>query len=118
MNGEIADFYGDDGSDGEQGEASERRIKPRISGFFPAIVRGVDAQGRTFQENAYLDNVSANGLYVKIPRSVAEGMKLFVVFPFPTAIESRVEQFESAPQVAVRGTIRRIETQPDGLQGI
>jgi hypothetical protein len=78
-----------------------------------ALVRGIDEQGRPFEYETKLENISATGLYVRLQQNTGQGSRLFVLFPFPTASNKIAE----AARVAVRGTIRRVEQRPDGTVG-
>src|SRR5438270_3427276 len=49
---------------------AERRRRPRLYEPFPVMVRGVDASGTSFEINTVLDNMSADGLYVRLRRQV------------------------------------------------
>ena len=53
----------------------ERRRKPRVAIESPATVRGVDANGQSFEENSMLDNLSAGGLFFQLPRQVEPGAR-------------------------------------------
>ena len=94
--------------------SGDRRRKPRIVGEFPATVRGLDVNGQYFEEASRLDNLSAGGLFLKLPRNIEPGTSIFVVFPFPTATATKAPP----PRVAVRGTVRRVVPQPDGTRGV
>src|SRR2546422_5223577 len=43
-----------------------RRRKPRIHELFPVTVHGVDGNGEAFEANGVLDNLSVDGLYMKL----------------------------------------------------
>ena len=58
----------------------ERRAKPRIDCSYPAIVQGLDADGRKFRTNATLTNLSASGLHLVLNKEVPAVKDLFVVF--------------------------------------
>src|SRR5688500_8567134 len=93
--------------------ADERRRTGRMALASRAIERGTDASGQAFEYETRLDNISATGLFVRLPRQVESGSRLFVLFPFPTA--SSTDQ--GVARVAVRGTVRRIEHLADGTLG-
>jgi c-di-GMP-binding flagellar brake protein YcgR len=57
----------------------ERRKKPRISNPFRVAVRSVNAEGEAFTSETVLDNLSAGGMYVRIPELVEYGTKVFSV---------------------------------------
>jgi hypothetical protein len=92
----------------------ERRRVIRVDVPFPATVRGVDRMGERFTLDAALDNLSACGLYVRLARSVEPGTTLFVVVRLSTAPADAA----SAPYVAFRGLVRRVEPQSDGRYGL
>ena len=83
-----------------------RRHAERLYGSCQAIVRGVDAEGKSFTEATTLENVSSGGLFVRLHRPVKPGSQLFVVFAFSTVALQEVQ----APRVAARGQVCRVET--------
>ena len=62
----------------------ERRIKQRIKCAYPAIVRGRSINGKKFEENATVLNLSSIGAYVLLNRSIEIGQELSVSIAFPT----------------------------------
>jgi len=74
----------------------------------------VGAGGKRFESNAVLDDFSAGGLYVRLPRRVEPGAKFFAVVRLATGPPAGA----SAPRVAVRGVVLRVEPQPDGRYGL
>ena len=46
------------------------RTKPRINASFTAKVRGVDARGKAFEVDVVVENLSAGGLYVRLPHQL------------------------------------------------
>jgi c-di-GMP-binding flagellar brake protein YcgR len=92
----------------------ERRRKPRIDIPFPAKVQGVDASGESFEMDSVLDNFSASGLYLRMPRSLDQGAELRVVVQLPTASVDKA----GASQIETRGVVLRAEPQPDGACGM
>ncbi|MCZ7572245.1 MAG: PilZ domain-containing protein [Ardenticatenaceae bacterium] len=95
-------------------DRGERRAKPRISEPYPATVRGLDGSGWAFEEETVLDNLSAGGLYLRLPRSIHPGARLFIVFRLSTSPYER----DPSSVVAVRGVVLRAELQPDGSCGL
>lgn len=87
----------------------ERRRSLRIDTPFPALVRG-----RGFEEEAMLDNLSADGLYVRLNCPQPLGARLFVLVRFTAGASWRVH----GPGVAIRGMVVRVEPQPDGRCGV
>ena len=90
----------------------EHRRMLRIKAKFLAMVRGVDAWGRRFQEPTTLQNLSAGGLYVILSHSVAAGSRMFVTFRFAPTLEA------PALAVAAHGVVRHSDLQPDGRTGV
>lgn len=81
---------------------------------FPITVRGVDANGESFEVNTVLDNISAGGLYMRLGRRVEVGARLFAI------VRLSITQSEpvSVPRVAIRGVVVRIEPLPDSTWGV
>ena len=92
----------------------ERRSKPRIDIPFPAKVSGVDANGESFEIRGVLDNFSACGLYLRMPRTVNQGAELLVLVQL--SVDSGDEP--GASQIETRGLILRAEAQADGACGV
>jgi hypothetical protein len=93
--------------------SQDRRIKPRVSCDYPAIVEGYDDAGKKYRENAKLANLSASGLYMKANRKIENGSKLTVT------ILLTIELVDiDTPKVATNGVVVRIEPQIDGTCGI
>lgn len=63
----------------------DRRRHPRLRVPFPAMLRGKDASGESFEVDAVLDNISAGGLYVRLGRCVKRGARLFAVVRLSTS---------------------------------
>jgi hypothetical protein len=81
-------FYSSAESDMEwidqDGIAAERRSKSRITCNFAAIVRGREENGREFEENANVMNMSAGGAYLILNREIQVGDELAVRIALPT----------------------------------
>ncbi len=92
----------------------DRRNKPRIYVPFPAKVHGVDDKGTEFNIETVLDNVSANGLYVRMLTNVEEGEKLSVGLSLNTP--SHIA--EGAPQVSIDGVVLRRDRKAGGVWGV
>jgi len=90
----------------------ERRRKARIYSSFSAVVRGVDASGKLFKTNATLENLSATGTYLRIAEQVEKGAKIFLI----AQISQR--RAKTTTNVAVKGTVSRVEAKPDGTSGV
>jgi hypothetical protein len=104
VNGEIGRFMN---------ISPNRRIKPRVSCDYPAIVEGYDEAGNKYHENAKLANLSASGLYMKANRKIETGSKLTVT------ILLTIELIDiNTPKLATNGSVVRIEPQIDGTCGV
>lgn len=92
--------------------SDDRRVQPRLTKSYLALIRGVDAWGQLFEDNTNLVNLSSGGVYFHLWRLVKPDTRLFVVFRFSTT--SRVP----AACVALSGIVRRVEPQADFCYGI
>src|SRR6185312_16503791 len=85
----------------------ERRAKPRSSHALPARVWGVDIDDQPFSFDCHLDNISASGVYLRMPRRMK----------FSSAI-SLVVRLLSGPfegmSAAIKGTVIRDDSWPNG----
>lgn len=95
-------------------KASEQRRNVRIHIPFPAVVEGVDKTGQQFKIDTVLDNLSKDGLYMRLLPGVETGSKLHIVF----RLSSTVGAEPSAPRVAVEGRVLRVEEKPGGACGV
>jgi hypothetical protein len=92
----------------------ERRVKPRIHEPLPVSVSGIDESGRAFETETQVDNISANGLYMRLAEQVESGAKLALVVQFSM---KGIEEGPSA-RVAAQGLVLRSEPQQDGSCGL
>lgn len=93
---------------------AERRLKPRIVEPFRATVHGVGANGQAFMAETVLDNISANGLYLRLRQPVVVGAELVIVSKLAMASNGAA----SGPLVAMCGTVIRAQFTPDDLCGV
>ena len=94
-------------------EKQEQRTKPRIQCNYLARVRGHDAEGKEFVENARVINFSRSGLYVLAGRSFHPGHELSVKIALPTgSLEWETSQLET------HGSVVRSEPHSTGEFGI
>lgn len=89
----------------------DRRAKPRIGGSFPTRVCGVSACGEAFEVDTVLDNVSANGGYLRIGERLEPGDEVFLRVHLGSVAGS-------GATVDIQGTIVRVEPQPEGVFGV
>jgi PilZ domain-containing protein len=89
----------------------ERRAKPRLNNALPARVWGVDIDDQPFSCDCLLDNISASGVYLRMPRRMK----------FSSAI-SLVVRLLNGPVdgvvAAIKGRVIRDELKSDGYRGI
>jgi hypothetical protein len=92
--------------------AVERRTKPRSSEALPARVWGVDIDDQPFSFDCALDNMSASGLYLRMPRRLK----------FSSIVSLVVRLLNGGPfdekAAAIKGAVIRDEVGPDGERGI
>lgn len=92
---------------------SDRRNKPRVECDYPAIVEGIDQQGKKYKENAKLANLSAGGLYMWANRHIEYNSKLSVT----VLLGSMLIDMET-PKLATKGIVVRTEPQINGTCGV
>jgi hypothetical protein len=93
----------------------ERRAKPRIRCTYPARVRGQDSSGRLFSEDTLVDNISAEGMYLRLKTEINPEILLSIVFRFTKTAplgEGR------GALVSVEGQTVRAQKQSDGAFGV
>jgi len=89
---------------------SERRAKPRIRQAFSTRVSGVDCENRPFDVHVGLENISSEGLYLRIPRMLRPGDELSLVVQFSNG--------GPGATAALRAGVVRVDPGSDGLNGI
>ena len=85
----------------------ERRVKPRVNDSLPARVWGIDTEGEMLSLDCQLDNLSASGLYLRLPWQLKLSSQI-----------SLVVQLLSGSTAAIRGKVLRDDPQLDGSRGI
>jgi hypothetical protein len=93
--------------------SQERRIKPRVICDYPVIIEGYDRNGKKFNEDAQLANLSASGLYMKAHRNIEYGSPLSVTVLLTSTLADK-----DTPKLATNGTVVRTDLQTDGTCGI
>lgn len=89
----------------------ERRAKPRSSDALPARVWGVDINDYPFSFDCLLDNMSASGLYLRMPRRMKFSASISLVVRLPNGPVDR-------KLAAIKGTVIRHEMDQDGHMGL
>lgn len=90
---------------------SERRAKPRSSQALPARVWGVDVDDQPFSFDCHLDNMSASGLYLRLPRRMKFSSVISIVVRL---LNGPLEGMFAA----IKGSVIRDESKPDGHRGV
>lgn len=93
---------------------SEQRRYVRIQIPFPAVVEGINTTGKRFSIDTVLDNLSKDGLYMRLLPQVEKGSELHIIFRLSTTVENAT----SDPRVAVDGKVLRVEERPGGACGV
>lgn len=89
----------------------ERRAQPRVKKAFAARVWAVDASGLPFSVDCVIDNMSATGLYLRIPSEMEVGCDISLTVRLSNASEN-------GAIAGLRGLVLRSEPQPDETFGI
>lgn len=92
----------------------EKRRKPRIYIPFPARVKGVDRDGVAFAVDSVLDNLSGNGLYVRIMPCVTPQAPIHVAFKL--SLDGDGDR--QPAWVEVEGTVVRADEHPGTVCGV
>ena len=89
----------------------ERRANPRSSDALPARVWGVDIDDQPFSFDCLLDNMSASGLYLRMPRRMKFSANVNLVVRLPNGpVDGKL--------AAIKGTVIRDEVESDGHTGL
>jgi hypothetical protein len=91
----------------------ERRQRQRICDPFPARVKGISADGTSFEVDTVIDNISPGCLYLRLMPCVERGAKLSVIF----RLSSSAEKAASSPRAEVTGEVLRADPR-DGAWGV
>ena len=102
-------FKGSSSSSFRDVETSERRSKPRLNDSLPARVWGIDTDGEVFGFDSPVDNISASGLFLRIPCQLQISSQISLVVRLINA---------SGVMAAIKGKVLRDELQLDGSRGI
>lgn len=89
----------------------ERRSKPRSNDLLPARVWGVDIDDQPFSYDCQLSNISATGVYLRLPRRMRFSSSISLVVRL---LNGPVEGM----MAAIKGTVMREELEEDGHRGV
>jgi c-di-GMP-binding flagellar brake protein YcgR len=92
----------------------DRRRKPRICVPFHTTVRGVNNEEEEFNVETILDNVSGDGLYMRMMPSVKEGTTLSIQI----LLHKSSHMPEEASRILVEGVVLRTEKKAGGVCGV
>ena len=93
------------------GSAFERRAKPRSHNQLTARVWGVDSEDQPFSLDCVLDNISASGLYLRLPRRMKFSASISLAVRLPHgSVDGRF--------AAINGTVIRDQMERDGHTGV
>ena len=92
----------------------ERRSKPRISVPFHVRVHGVDVTGSVFTIETVLDNISADGLYMRMVPSIEPGAKLSM----DVGLHTTSHVTDDVPHFSIDGVVLRTEEKAGGACGV
>jgi len=93
----------------------DRRSKSRLACNYPARVRGYDPDGRKFDEQTVLSNLSASGVFLHLNQKTEPGKDMFVLINLSQ--QPRVSG-RTGFSIAARGVIVRSEPGPEGGFGV
>lgn len=89
----------------------ERRAKPRSQDKLIARVWGVDSDDQPFSLDCVLDNISASGLYLRLPRRMKFSASISLAVRLPNGtVNGRF--------AAINGTVIRDHVEHDGDTGV
>jgi hypothetical protein len=91
----------------------QRRESARVPLGYPTRLNGIDGEGRPFVEETLLDNLSSDGLYLRLSRSLTPGSSVSVAVRLSSGSTPAADGFS----LAAEGTILRAEPQQDGSYG-
>jgi hypothetical protein len=89
---------------------AERRAKPRLAKAMSASVWGTDAQGKKFEIDSVIDNMSSRGIYLRMPWAMSLGVEINLAISFSNG--------QPRPNAVVRGEVLRDEPLTDGRHGV
>ena len=95
-------------------QSHDRRRNPRICVPFHATVHGVSNEGEEFILETVLDNVSGDGLYMRMMSSVKKGTRLAIEI----VLHKPLQATEEGSHLLVDGVVLRTENKAGGVSGV
>ncbi len=92
----------------------ERRSKPRTELVCRALVRCPLDGDRRFTEESRVENISADGLYLRMQAPVSPGCQILALLFLPPGNGAE----NAGATIAVKATVVRAELLPNGSRGI
>ena|SRR5437867_3056636 len=92
----------------------ERRFSPRVCMPYPARLWSRDHQGLAWKEDAFIENVSAGGLYLRLNRNIQKDAVVSVAMRLSTLPTKDLPVL----RLGARGVVLRTEPQDDGTWGV
>ncbi len=92
----------------------ERRSSKRINVRFAVRVRAVDAIGEAFRIDSFVDNISAECLYIRLTRAINAGSSAFVVVWLSDVPVAR----GLASRIAALAKVVRVDSLSDQTYGL
>lgn len=95
-------------------DMGDGRSSLRESVHYPGRLRSVFVNGDTFNTDIIIDNMSVNGLYLRIRRNIRQGSPTCIALRFST------DQADMSHKMvmAIRGVALRSEPKSDGTWGV
>ena len=95
-------------------DMGDKRRSLRGNVQFHGRVRSVDGNGDAFKTDVFIDNMSVNGLYLRIPRNIRQGSQTCIALRLSTDLADVSHKMV----VAIRGVALRSEPKSDGTWGV
>jgi len=92
---------------------ADRRVKPRIACEYQAVVEGMNGEGKRYQNQAVLTNLSSCGLFLITNRQIAIGSRISVTIQLANSTIN-----PDAPKLVINGIVIRTEPRGEGTCGV
>jgi hypothetical protein len=100
-------------TDPKIGILSERRLKPRFTCNYPALIQGHDEKGTLFHAEGRALNLSRNGVKIVLRQQVPFGMELTIKLAFNTTTLK-----EGTSSLVFQGKVVRCEVHSDSVYNV
>jgi hypothetical protein len=99
----------------ETGRVLERRAKPRVKLQFPLVLCGLRENGDQFEEEGFLDNMSASGLFFWTEKLLYLEDRIFLTIQLST---SHTKAGIRSNYLSTNGKVVRVERSASNYYGI